>query len=163
MPIPTDPLRPVDDDARHLARRLLAGAATASLAFLEADGAPFVSRIAWATSPDGGGLTFVSDLATHTAAMRRDPRVSLLLGEPSRRGDPLNHPRLSVRAVARFVATGAPDWPGLRDHWLRLHPKARLYIGFSDFSFVRFALQGARLNAGFGKAYALAPEDLTLP
>lgn len=163
MTRPVDPLRPVDDTARGLARALLTQSATAALAVLLPDGAPFVSRIAWAPAPDGGGLTLVSDLATHTGAMRHGPRVSILLGDPTDRGDPLNHPRLSIIAYAQFVPAHTPERLYLREYWLAAHPKAKLYVDFADFSFLRFAFIRASLNAGFAKAYALSSEDLTLP
>jgi putative heme iron utilization protein len=48
----------------------------------------------------------------------------------------------------------------LAAHYLRDHPKAKLYIGFTDFSFVRFEISEAHLNGGFGKAFHLGPQDL---
>ncbi len=47
-------------------------------------------------------------------------------------------------------------------HWLRDHPKAKLYIGFADFSFALFDVQSAYLNGGFGRAFVLTPGDLGL-
>ena len=158
-----DPIRPVDDEAREIARRLLTGARTAALAVIEpGTGTPFVSRIAFGLGPDGEALTLVSDLAIHAGAMRNDPRASLLVGEPGAKGDPMVHPRLTLRAEARFVPTDAPARIRYRDAWLRDHPKAALYIDFADFHFVHFDIKNGHLNAGFGKAYALAPNDLRL-
>lgn len=157
----TDPIRPTDDEARALARRLLHGAATAALAFLHPQtGAPFISRIALGRAPDGTLLSLVSDLSLHSRALARDPRAALLAGEPGPKGDPLNSPRLSLAIRARFVADDDPQRKTLREVWLAQHPKARLYVDFADFRFVAFAIESAALNGGFGRAYALAPEDL---
>lgn len=162
MPDRTDPIRPTDDEARALARGLVAGAATAALAFVHPEsGAPFVSRIALGRAPDGTLLTLVSDLSLHTRALLRDPRAALLAGEPGPRGDPLNSPRLSLAVRARFVADDDPQRKELREAWLAQHPKARLYVDFADFRFVAFTIEGAALNGGFGRAYSLAPEDLS--
>lgn len=123
-------------------------------------GAPFVSRVAFGLGPRGECLTLVSDLAIHARSLRIDPRASLLLGEPGPRGDPLIHPRLTLRATARFVAPDEPERAGFRAAWLRDHPKAALYADFADFHFVRFEIAGGFLNGGFGKAYAFSPNDL---
>ncbi|MFN3938335.1 MAG: HugZ family protein [Gemmobacter sp.] len=156
-----DPVAPADDEARALARRLLADARHAALAVLEpGSGAPFVSRIAFGLGPGGRPATLISALALHTAALRADPRCCLLVGEPGARGDPLTHPRLSLRATAGFLAADDPGRPALRDRWLADHPKARLYADFADFAFVVFTPVSAALNGGFARAYALTAADL---
>jgi heme iron utilization protein len=82
----------------------------------------------------------------------------LMLGEPGPKGDPLTHPRLMLRARASFA--DAADRPVLRDLWLATHPKAKLYVDFTDFAFVRLLPLGALLNGGFGKARIIEPQDL---
>ncbi len=150
------PIRPTDDDARTLARGLIAGARFAALGVLTAEGTPFVTRIALGTDA-GRPLTLISTLAFHTQALTANPACSLLVGEPGPKGDPLTHPRLTIEAHAAPLEKSAT----LRDAWLAQHPKAKLYIDFADFGFVGFAPTGALLNAGFGKAYRLTPADLT--
>jgi heme iron utilization protein len=153
-----NPIRPTDDDARALARALLHSSATAVLAFTDpGNGGVAVSRIGFGLAPDGGAISLLSDISLHSQALRLDPRCALLVGEPGPRGDPLNSPRLSLQATARF-ADG--DRPALRQAWLSQHPKARLYIDFADFRFVRFDILGAALNGGFGRAYHLSAEDI---
>lgn len=155
----TDPIRPTDDAARAMARALL-DAPTAALAVLLPDGMPHVTRIALGRDGAGQPLTLVSDLAIHAGAMKADPRVSLMLGEPGPKGDPLTHPRLTLQA--RAVPADPEERESLAEGWLRTHPKARLYIGFADFRFVRFQVASAFLNGGFGKAFRLTPDDLGL-
>jgi heme iron utilization protein len=157
-----DPFRPVDTEARSLARHLLDTATFAALAVLQ-DGAPSVTRIAFATTPEGAPLSLMSELSTHTAALEADPRCSLLVGEPQDKGDPLTHPRLTLQAIAHFIPRESPDHPALRAHYLAQRPKARLYIDFADFRLVRFDVTRAFLNGGFGRAYVLGPGDLTPP
>lgn len=161
----TDPpktLRDTDDQARHLVRQLVTTARTAALAVTDPEhGGPYVSRIAFSVSSDGECLTLISDLSYHARALKADPRAALLIGEPGARGDPLIHPRLSLRATARIVSDGV-ERARFRDDWLKLHPKAKLYIDFPDFRYVTFEIHGGHLNAGFGKAYALAKNDFTV-
>ena len=155
----TDPIRPTDDEARALAQALMRGARTAALAVIE-DGMPLVTRVGFGLGPDGAPVILVSDLAAHSRALRRDDRAALLLGEPGDKGDPLTHPRLSLQARATFVAQDDPSRAALADRWLADHPKAKLYIGFADFHFVRFTILRGLLNGGFGRAYSLDPADL---
>jgi putative heme iron utilization protein len=154
-----DPVQPADDAARAEARALLA-ANHAALAYLDPTGAPAISRIAFGLCPLGQPMTLISSLASHFAALKADPRCSLMVGEVGAKGDPLTHPRLMIRAHAAFVSADAPDRPALRAHWLKGHPKAALYIDFTDFAFVRFTPESALLNGGFGRAFRLSPEDL---
>ncbi len=156
------PLRPVDDDMRALARRLLTTARFAALAVvLPETGTPFVSRIAVGLEA-GGLVALISQLARHTGALRASPTCSLLVGEPGAKGDPLSHPRLTLQCTARFVGRDAPDFAALRAEWLAQRPKAKLYVDFADFSFVRFAPYEGFLNGGFGLAAQLAPADLAI-
>lgn len=153
---PTDPIRPTDDDARALARDLIARARFAALAVIDPDtSAPMVTRIALVPGPDGAPLTLISTLSAHTTALAANPACSLLIGEPGARGDPLTHPRLTLQAMAEPA-----DKAALKDHYLRHYPKAQLYFDFGDFGLTRFAPRAGHLNGGFGKAYRLAPEDL---
>ncbi|MDP3264878.1 MAG: pyridoxamine 5'-phosphate oxidase family protein [Tabrizicola sp.] len=155
-----DPVAPADAEARSLARTLMQ-AGHAALAYTDAaTGTPGISRIAFGLGPDGTMLTLISALAAHHAGLAAHPACALMLGEPEGKGDPLTHPRLMIRATARFIAPDAPDRPTIRDHWLGRHPKAKLYIDFADFAFVRFQPVSALLNAGFARAYRLTPGDL---
>jgi putative heme iron utilization protein len=163
MPDKINPIRDTDAEARDLARGLIAGARFGALAALDpATGAPVVTRIAVGLDPAGHPLTLVSELSHHTRALEADARCSLLLGEPGPKGDPLTHPRITLQATAAFTRHGTPDYAVLRDHYLQTHPKAQLYIDFTDFHFARFQVSGAALNGGFGKAYSLTPADLGL-
>ncbi len=157
-----NPFRPVDDTARGLARDLIEGATFGALATLQPGKAvPSVSRISLATDEAGGLVTLISTLADHTRALHANLACALLVGEPGETGDPLTHPRLTLHAEARFVARDSAEHGHLRARYLALRPKAKLYVDFTDFGFVRFEISDALLNGGFGKAWRLAPADLT--
>ncbi|SRR6056297_16180 len=153
---PKDPIRPTDDEARALARSLIADARFGALGVTDPEtGSPMVTRIAVVPGPEGVPLTLISSLSSHTAALDANPDCSLLLGEPGSRGDPLTHPRLTLQAVAE-----TQDKAALKAHYLALYPKAQLYYDFGDFRLVRLSPVAAFLNGGFGKAYRLTPDDL---
>lgn len=156
-----DPIRPTDEDARNLARRLLAEATFGALAVIDdGTGAPSVTRVAIGTDTDGVPVTLISRLATHFSALEADSRCALLIGEPAGKGDPLTHPRMTLNCVASFLHKTDVGHSALRDHYLASHPKSKLYIDFPDFSFVKFTVQGGLLNGGFGKAFRLTSSDL---
>jgi len=154
-----EPVSPADADAITLARDLLRTARHAALAYTDAATAtPGISRVAFGLGPQNEMVTLVSALAPHVAGLRAHPDCALLVGEPGDRGDPLTHPRLMIRAQARFVP---PDQrAAIRARWLADHPKSTLYVDFADFSFVTFAVRQVLLNAGFGRAHHVPPEAL---
>lgn len=159
QPLP-DRTLPPDDEARALARRLLAEARHAALAVTDAQTAtPAISRIAFGLDPAGLPLALVSALAPHRAALAASPDCAFMVGEPGERGDPLTHPRLMVQARAAFADPA--ERPALRARWLALHPKAAIYADLPDFAFVRLHPLAATLNGGFARAFRLTPADLT--
>lgn len=152
------PIRPVDEDARVLAAKMLSDATFAALAHLEPRSAhPLVTRVGVAVH-DQVPIILISQLSAHTVALEADPRCSLLLGEPGK-GDPLAHPRMTLIGQAHRVSDNK-DHAVLRAAYLLKHPKAELYIDFADFAFWRIVPQRAALNGGFGKAYALEASDI---
>lgn len=156
-----DPIRETDDEARELARGLIASARFGSLGVLEPQtGVPLVSRIAVAAGSEAVPFFLASDLSSHSRALAADPRCSLMLGEPKDKGDPLAFARVTVIGRAAPLSREAAQALDLRERWLALHPKAKLYVDFADFRFYRLEVERALLNGGFGKAYVLRAGDL---
>ena len=154
------PLRPTDDEARALAHELLRAARYASLATLTEAGHPMQSRIAFGLDGAGQPISLVSTLAAHTQALRTRPQISLLVGEPGDKGDPLTHPRLTLNGRGEILPNTGERHAEMAAHYLRSHPKAKLYIGFGDFHFLRFHITDGFLNGGFGKAFQMTQADL---
>ncbi|RYE88157.1 MAG: HugZ family protein [Hyphomicrobiales bacterium] len=153
-------LREVDAEAIKLARTLLRTARHGSLAVLNAEtGAPGVSRVGVSTDIDGTPIVLISRLAPHTAALLKDGRCALLLGDPGK-GDPLAHARLSIDCRTGQVDRQSPEHARLRTRYLNHQPKAGLYADLGDFRFFRLEPLAASLNGGFGKAYAMTPDHL---
>lgn len=152
-----DPFLPADDSAREIAQSLLNKARFCSLGTIHPErSCPYVTRSSF-LHIDGLALLLVSELSSHTKFIHKNPNVSLLIGEPENRGDPLTHPRLTLWGKASFVK----EKDHFREAFLAAIPKATLYIDFADFHFVAINIEGGDLNAGFGRAYHLTPSDLT--
>ena len=156
----TNPIRPTDNQARALAHKLLSQAGFAALAVVSDTGTPLVTRIAFGLSSVGQPISLVSSLSAHTQILKTNPKCSLLVGEPGPKGDPLTHPRLSLTGAVRFLQHGAPGYREMAAHYLHGHPKAKLYIDFTDFAFACFDIDAGYLNGGFGKAFHLTPVDM---
>jgi putative heme iron utilization protein len=152
-----DPTPPADAAEIEFAKQFL-DLPHGVLSYIGTDGLPGISRIGIGRDVTGYPVTLISALAPHWAGLRAHPDCAILLGEPGPKGDPLTHPRLMMRARASFAAADAR--PALRASWLAAHPKAKLYIDFTDFDFVSFTPTDCLLNAGFGKARRLTPQDL---
>ena len=138
------------------AKRLMRLSRTAALATLDpATGAPLTTLVGVASDFDGAPLFLMSTLARHTRHLASDPRASLLLAEEAERGDPLNHPRVTLNGRIERAAD-----PRARTRYLQRNPKAKLYADFADFAFFRLAIENVHFNGGFGRADALAPADI---
>lgn len=159
---PKNVIRETDEEARQLARRLIRTASFGALAVNSGtDGFPFVGRVSVSTDQAGTPVMLVSELSTHTKALKTDCRCSLLLGEPGK-GDPLAHPRISLICNAQPIARDNQEYANVRARFIRRHPKAKLYVDFGDFWFFRLAPKAANLNGGFGKAFELEPDDFLI-
>ncbi|WP_342068706.1 pyridoxamine 5'-phosphate oxidase family protein [Yoonia algicola] len=153
----TDPINPTDDSARALAQDLLRTARFAALAVTHPETqTPYVARVAMLWH-DGALLTLISTLSLHTKALAANPACAALIGEPDDKGDPLTHPRMTLMCTAHEVNKSTR-----RQAWLAAIPKAQLYYDFSDFKMYQLSVSEAHLNGGFGKAFNLSADDLTV-
>ena len=151
---------PVDPNVASAAavadvKRLMRLARTGALATLEATGAPLTTLIGVASDFDGAPLFLMSTLSRHTRNLAADPRASLLLTGGHERGDPLNHPRVTLSGhVQRCQA------PRAKLRYLQRNPKAGLYAGFADFALYQLQIDDVHFNGGFGRAAPLKPAEV---
>lgn len=154
-----DAIKTTDDtgfDAVAATRAVLRAAATGSLGTLSEGGHPFTSLVTTATTSAGEPVMLLSDLAVHTANLKRDPRASLLLvGAGGESGDPLAGARITLIGT---VEKDADDASARR--FLARHREARGYASFADFSFYRLRVERAHLVAGFGRIETIAAADI---
>ena len=150
-----------DPDEAHAAavadaKRLMRVARTGALATLEAAGGqPLTTLVGVASDFDGAPLFLMSMLSRHTRNLANDRRASLLLTGRRDRGDPLNHPRVTLGGHVE------PDLSGRgKSRYLQRNRKATLYAGFADFSMFRLRIENVHFNGGFGRAAPLAPADV---
>ena len=155
------PNAPVDPDKAHAeavadAKRLMRLARTGALATLEAEGSGLLTTLVGVASDfDGAPLFLMSTLSRHTRNLAHDPRASLLLTGAHDRGDPLNHPRVTLGGRVELGAASSA-----KSRYLQRNRKAALYAGFADFGMFRLRIESVHFNGGFGRAGALTPADV---
>jgi heme iron utilization protein len=144
------------DEAVADAKRLMRLARTGALATLEAaGGAPLTTLVGVASDFDGAPLFLMSTLSRHTRNVLHDPRASLLLTTRHERGDPLNHPRVTLSGRIEQCAA-----PRAKVRYLQRNPKAGLYAGFADFAVYQLRIENVHFNGGFGRAAPLTPAEV---
>ncbi len=151
---------PVDPKEAHAAaiadvKRLMRLARAGALATLDAGGGPLTTLIGVASDFDGAPLFLMSTLSRHTRNLARDLRASLLLTGRHERGDPLNHPRVTLGGRVERCAA-----PRAKVRYLQRNPKAALYAGFADFAVYRLRIEDVHFNGGFGHAAPLTPAEV---
>ncbi len=157
-----EPVRKTDDEAIRLARKLLNETKYASLGVNDTmSDFPLVSRVAAGFSQKTGLFFAGSDLSLHSKCLVKDKKCSLMLGEPGK-GDGLAYARITFVGEASRIGNDHALRGEFREIFVSTHPKAELYIDFLDFGFYPLKLNRAYLNGGFGKAYHLEKQDLSL-
>lgn len=142
-------------EPRLAAKKLLREGRSGALASLmPGSGDPYCSLVNVATAADGAPLLLLSTLAIHTKNILADARVSLMLDE-RKEGDPLEGARVMLMGTAAATADEAA-----RKAYLRRHPEAEMFAGFTDFAVYRMEIARAHLVAGFGRIIDLPPEDV---
>ena len=123
-------------------------------------GAPLVSMVLYATSPDLSALFIhVSHLAQHTAGLLNDRRVGLMIAEPDKPSrNPLAMARVSIQAVAKPLEPGSPTYERARAAYVVAHPAAAYNFELGGFHLIRLKPLSARFVAGFGKIVEIDAE-----
>ena len=156
-----DVLRQFSDDDLRALGQLLRSRRIASLGTLHA-GAPHVGLVLFAPAPDFSALFLhLSQLALHTQDLRREPAAGLLVAErDSDNRNPQTLARVSLQGAARLIPADAADYAAAKAAYLDRFSFAQFNFTLPDFGLFRFMPAAGRYVGGFGKAFAVTPEDL---
>jgi heme oxygenase (biliverdin-IX-beta and delta-forming) len=146
---------------RATLRELLQVQTIAALGTLH-DAAPFVSMVPIALLPHASGIVInVSELASHTADMLADPRVSLLIVAPQAEGAMAQSlARVTIQGTAMQLMDGSAGHAAARDAYLARFPDAAQIAALPDFSFFSIRPESARFIPGFAQAMTLATDEI---
>lgn len=123
-------------------------------------GAPYVSLVLLGRDSLPGPLLLLSELADHSKNLKADPSASLLLRDPSGKGDPLAQARVTLQGKVKRLPESGRE--AAKEAFLSCHPSAALYVDFGDFAFHRLEIEKAHLVAGFGRIHWLEAGELLL-
>ncbi|MEN9203138.1 MAG: pyridoxamine 5'-phosphate oxidase family protein [Thermostichus sp. DG_1_6_bins_120] len=135
----------------------------ASLAVLEA-GSPAVSLVPFVVQRDPLRFAiFISELSSHTQALRQDNRAALMIHEPPTPGDPRsNHGlmRVMVTGEAEFLSREEALTQGFEPLYRAKYEIAEMLLGLADFHFCQITPKAGSFIQGFGQAFRLSGPNL---
>lgn len=159
---PATPLAPSRTSERRsspaeVARTLVAGSATSTLATLSEDGGPWASMVAHAALDDGRPVLMVSQLAEHGRNLQRDRRASLAVVSPATGHDPLDSGRVTLAGRVQPVSDDEAE----RAHaaYVAVIPPAALFAGFGDFTTWVLHVERVRWVGGYGRMDSVTAAD----
>ena len=135
----------------------------AMLSTLADDGSPEASYapILW---HDGDAFLFLSELASHTRNLRRNPALGLLLLEPEAGSNPFARRRVVLNARAELVARDAALYAPILDEFrARFGTVMELLVPLPDFHLFRIMPRRGRYIRGFGQAFELTGDGVDEP
>ena len=150
-----EPLEPVAPTTTRTpaeeARTLLAQGKMAALATTSEDGTPWASAVLYATLADGTPILCLSTLAEHGRNLTREPRASLMVGEPAPAGDPLDSGRVTLAGAAEPLLEGSAEHDEAVAAYKQASPASGLYGGFGDFTYYALRVDRVRWVGGYGR------------
>ncbi len=125
------------------------------------DGNPEASLLPYAMRADFGAVYIqASRLARHTRALTPGAHVGVLIhGPDTDDADPMQVPRLTIRAVVNPIAPDGSEYEPARKAFLTRIPGAEMTLSFGDFALFELAFVVGRYVAGFAQAYDVAAGD----
>jgi len=93
-------------------------------------------------------------MARHTRALLTGTRVALLMHPPVAPGaDPLQTPRLMMRATVSMLERGSSAFESARERFVSRFATAAMTLELADFNLYQLEFDGGRYVAGFAQAY----------
>ena len=154
------------DDSADIRREYLAlrdAIDAAMLSTLAADGSPEASYapILWF---EDAAFLFLSELASHTRNLGRDPAVGLLLVECEALENPFARRRIALSGRAERIERDAPLYAEILGRFRERFGKVMALLEpLPDFHLFRVIPQRGRYIRGFGQAYELTGAGVDEP
>lgn len=140
----------------QVARKLLRRCGKGALATIDRDdGKPYTSLVVFAVMADASPVMLLSDLADHTANLKQNDGISLMLDGME--------PGLESMAGSRLTVQGRISIdkdPATKARIVARHPEAAIYADFGDFNVYRITMERVHLIGGFGFIHWLDAKDV---
>ena len=140
-------------------RSLLTDVRVLSLAVV-VDGEPDAALLPFAVSEDLAAVYVqASGLARHARGLTTGASVGVLIHQPvTPEMDPMQVPRLSVRATVTILDRETPAFDAARDRFVERFPAAAMTLELGDFNLYELRLGRGRYVEGFARAFNVGPE-----
>jgi putative heme iron utilization protein len=144
--------------------RLLESQHTLLLATASPEGRPDISYAPSVRGPKGCFYIFISELAAHTAHLRQNPKASVMVMEPEAQSrNPFARERATFQCRAREVSPGESGHAQQLDRLQeQFGQTVALLRSLPDFHLFELSPDNGRYVAGFGRAFKISVEDLSL-
>lgn len=150
------------DNPQNVLQALLENTRTLQLATLDSQGLPAISYTPFVRDDSGRFYIFISELASHTQDLLRQPKAAVMLIEDEQETRQIfARTRVTWQCVAEPVGRDTAVFPQILDTMERRFGNViSLLRGLGDFMLFRLQPQSGRFVMGFGKAFVLAGEGL---
>ena len=144
----------------HL-KQLLEGQRVLSLAVV-IDGEPHLGLLPYAVLPDHVGvLVHVSTLAKHTRGLASGGPIAAMVHQSEEAvSDPLQVPRMTMKAEAIKLERGSADYEAGKGRFLARFPDAAVTFQLEDFQLFELKFLHGRFVEGFARATDITVTDL---
>lgn len=151
----------MNTEARAHLKQLLEGQRVLSLAVV-IDGEPNLGLLPFAILPDHiGVLVHVSTLAKHTRGLASAGPIAVLVHQSEEAvSDPLQVPRVSMRAEAKKLERGSAEHEVGKARFLARFPEAAVTFELGDFQLFELRFLHGRYIEGFARAMDITLKDL---
>lgn len=151
----------MNTEARAHLKRLLEGQRVLSLSVV-IEGEPQIGLLPFAVLPDHTGVVVhVSSLAGHTKALVAGSPAAVLIHQSEEAvSDPLQVPRVSMRAEVVQLHRNTAVYDAGKSRYLARFPDAAVTFGLGDFRLFELRFLQGRYIEGFARAMDISPEDL---
>jgi putative heme iron utilization protein len=149
----------MDFDTLQSIRHLLRDVRVLSLAVV-VDGEAEAALLPFAASADCSAVYVqASGLARHARGLVSGASVGILIHEAvTPPMDPMQVPRLSIRAVVTILERDAPTFAAARDRFVARFPAAAITLELGDFNLYELGLGRGRYVEGFPRAFNVGAE-----
>jgi heme iron utilization protein len=134
------------------------------LATAGADGLPNASYAPFVMDADRNFYIYVSGLSAHTQHLETTGRGAVLLIEDEAAARQIfARRRLSYDCTARLIPREDAGWGAIVDQFAdRFGPVVEMFRELDDFRIIQLQPVAGRFVMGFGAAYRVDPQDLTM-
>lgn len=151
----------MNTQARAHLKQLLEGQRVLSVAVV-IDGEAQIGLLPFSVLPEHTGVVVhVSTLARHTQGLLSGESIAVLIHQSEEAvTDPLQVPRLSMKATAVELQRGSRTYEQAKSRFLTRFPDAAITFELADFRLLELHFLEGRYVEGFAKAMDIRPEDL---